>query len=223
MPGAELDMEALLRGLARCEIGIALLDPQGGLQYANPAFQALDAASAAAAHETPFDGWRLLVAARPAAPALPAPPAAPAPDDPALRRAIEAVDDARHRRRPLTLALLALDDLTADAPARQRFARQCHHHLRPADHLAPWPGGFLLLLPGAGLHMSASVVQRLRHSLRLTPAGGGHADAHTTFCAGLAELGAEESVEALLQRAGRALEAARRKGRNTSMLAAPGA
>ena len=213
----ELDVDALLRGLDRSGLGIALYDPTGSLHYANPA---QGEAPPAAAQETHFDGWRLLLWKQAAAGAGAL--AAPAPaDDSSLRRIADAVEDARARRRPFTLAVLALDE-AVDPPALRGFARHCQAHLRPADHLLPGPGGnFLLLLPGAGAHMAASVVQRLRFSLRLSPAAGGHADPHTTFGAGLAELSDRESADELLQRAGQALDGARRKGRNASLLAPP--
>jgi GGDEF domain-containing protein len=235
MSGAEFDLTTLLRGLDRSELGIALVDPQGQRQYANPAFEARHPAGQPiqdALHETHFDGWVLLMDTRPlvhppettdpptVAPAAPS-AAAGTTDDQVLRRAAEAVDEARARHRPFTLALVTLDD-AADLPTLHRFARHCQLHLRPGDHLALRPQGeFLLLLPGAGAHMAASVIQRLRYALRLQPTAGGHADPHTTFCAGLAELLDGEQVDGLLRRARQALDSARRKGRNNSALATP--
>ncbi|MED5618919.1 diguanylate cyclase domain-containing protein [Ideonella sp. BN130291] len=222
---APFDLATLLRGLDRSDLGIALYDPQGERQYANRAFQArhpgAPPAQDASLHETHFDGWRLVVDTTPPAATAQATPAPAPADEPVLRRAADAVAEARARHRPFTLSLVMLDE-AADLPTLHRFARHCQGHLRPGDHLALRPQGeLLLLLPGAGAHMAASVIQRLRYSLRLQPAAGGHADPHTTFCAGLAELSDGEDVDALLQRARQALATARRKGRNSSALAPP--
>jgi GGDEF domain-containing protein len=217
------DVAALLRGLEASAAPVALFDPQGRRVFANPAFEASPAGV-----DAPFDdGWRLVWGAMPDARS----PAGGS--DPVYAEAEQALRQSQARKRAFAIALISLD---APAPAvgalaaagaggltSHAFTTHCARSLRPGDQLMPLDSGeFMLQLPGAGLHMAASVVHRLRQSLRWSQAASGtKAPSRGGFCAGIAEARPDDGWTALLSRTRRALTTAKQRGPDNSVLAAP--
>ncbi len=105
----------------------------------------------------------------------------------------------------------------------RHFSEHCLRQLRPGDGLGRLGGEeFLLLLPGTSWNMGATVVRRLRHTLPSVgrPASGSQpgSGVRYTFSTGIAEAEPGEDLETLMQRADRALYAAKQRGRNCSMV-----
>jgi diguanylate cyclase (GGDEF)-like protein len=134
----------------------------------------------------------------------------------------------RHRRTPRPTALILFD---ADHykqindrhghPAGDRVLRQLGAALsltfRQVDVVARVGGEeFAVLLPSATLAGAAAVAERLRQLVEGQPVGFEGATIAYTVSAGIAAIGAGETIDldTLMQRADRALYAAKAKGRN---------
>lgn len=129
--------------------------------------------------------------------------------------------DRRHQAQPLSLAIVDLDHFKSindlhghhigDAVLRA-FCSHVSQHLRPS-HMLGRIGGeeFLLLMPGTSLDVAEVILERLRQSL--PPQAG----VSYTFSAGMAQAGAHESLQAVIERADAALYGAKRAGRNCSL------
>ncbi len=96
------------------------------------------------------------------------------------------------------------------------FVRQAMTHLRPYDTLFRYGGEeFLLCLPNTDMHEGLGIVDRLRILLGDLEFENEHgAPFHVTVSAGVTLLDADVSVEESIQRADRALYAAKAAGRN---------
>lgn len=93
--------------------------------------------------------------------------------------------------------------------------------LRNVDVVARWGGEeFLVLFPATPASPAGIGLQRLRSHLQSAPILLDHPGLHVNFSAGLAEHLTEESIDALLERADRALYQAKGQGRGQDVLAA---
>ena len=138
-----------------------------------------------------------------------------------------ALAQAQQLGQPFTIAVIDLDHFKrindseghhSGDDVLRHFAEHCLRQVRPGDGLGRVGGEeFLLLLPGASWNMGATVVRRLRHTLppASRQAGG---SLRYTFSTGLAQADAGEDLDTLMQRADRALYAAKQRGRNCSMV-----
>lgn len=100
------------------------------------------------------------------------------------------------------------------------FALQARAHLRSDDIIARWGGEeFLLLLPGAPPPGDPNVgVERLRAALATTEASVHAPGLRIAFSAGITEYIDGESIDDMIERADRALYAAKAAGRNRTVL-----
>ena len=129
---------------------------------------------------------------------------------------------------PLALALIDIDrfkqinDVHGHAAGDRALlvlVRICRENIREIDVFARFGGDeFVVLLPETGEAEAGDVIERVRLSLAAEPVDlGGHPVA-ITISAGVAGLaGAEDSLDALLMRADRALYRAKNAGRNRMM------
>ncbi len=100
------------------------------------------------------------------------------------------------------------------------FAESAQRVLRTTDVLARWGGEeFLLLLPGATTQRAQRTTARLRAALGETSLDNVASGIKVTFSAGLAECGSDESINACIERADRAMYTAKAKGRDRSVTA----
>ena len=101
------------------------------------------------------------------------------------------------------------------------FGRVAREALRETDWIGRWGGEeFLVLLPDADAKTQAQqIIERLRLALTQTTAVETLPDLHITFSAGYAFWQSQERIEHLLERADRALYAAKRAGRNCAVAA----
>jgi hypothetical protein len=220
--------ESLLAALHDSPAVIALFDAQDALQWSNASevAQALPRERGAAArrHAMPDgrafwvlqknlpDGGLLVVASditaldtSAVAAAGPEPESVTSPRD-LLEQGSAALDETLARRQSFSLALVEVDE-TSDAQLGQ-FMRRCRPHLRPGDTLGRLSGGqFLLLLSGAGSLAASAIVERLRRRLAEDPLAS--MPEAQGLRAGLATARAGDSLDALMQRARRALSVAR--------------
>jgi diguanylate cyclase len=131
--------------------------------------------------------------------------------------------------RPLCLALLDLDHfkavndrhghLVGDA-VLQRFAALVGESLRSRDSLGRWGGEeFVLLLPDTDGSGAEQLLQRLHDAMAACDWGQLSPGLHVTTSAGIAVWQSGDTVDAMLQRADRALYGAKAAGRNRSELA----
>ncbi len=128
--------------------------------------------------------------------------------------------------RPCSVLLLDIDHFKAindqhghDAGDQvlAALAARLRNALRPSDHFGRWGGEeFIVVLGQTPLHRARDVAERLRRELADTPV----ADAGTiTVSIGAAEFRPDDSRRSLIDRADRALYAAKSSGRNRVRLA----
>jgi diguanylate cyclase (GGDEF)-like protein len=100
------------------------------------------------------------------------------------------------------------------------FARYISAHLRPYDKIFRYGGEeFLICLPDTDLHTGHEIVERLRAELASLPHEvEGKGTVHVTVSFGLTLLDPDVSVEESIDRADKALYAAKEKGRNTTLI-----
>ena len=126
---------------------------------------------------------------------------------------------------PLAVALIDIDWFKrindglghgAGDEVLRRFAAVLKGQLRAADALARWGGEeFLLLMPGTRLDDAGVVLERLRREVCSGDAFDGIGpELKVSFSAGLVEVAEGESQDAAIDRADRALYAAKQNGRN---------
>jgi diguanylate cyclase (GGDEF)-like protein len=130
-----------------------------------------------------------------------------------------ALERARRKRTPLTLAMIDLDHFkrfndSHGHPAGDELLRTAaaawRERVRLIDQIARYGGEeFIVTLPDADAGQAEVIIGRLRSA---TPLG-------QTFSAGLAVWDRTESVEGLVARADRALYSAKQAGRNCTMVA----
>ena len=96
------------------------------------------------------------------------------------------------------------------------FARQLKTELRPYDMLFRYGGEeFLICLPSTDLKNGSDAIDRIRQSLAALPfENGGASPFHVTVSFGLTLLDPDVSVETSIERADKALYAAKTSGRN---------
>jgi len=96
-----------------------------------------------------------------------------------------------------------------------RFAQVCRPCLRAQDTIARIGGEeFAILMPETPLAEARVVAERMRASVAACPMAGPQGAFHITVSIGIAELGEEETFEALMARTDAKLYAAKRGGRN---------
>ena len=99
------------------------------------------------------------------------------------------------------------------------FAQTTNACLRSGDRLARWGGEeFLLLLPDTDAAAALLCIERIRSHLAAVAFVPEQPDLQVTFSAGLSVLGVDETVDALIERADQAMYAAKRGGRNCTMV-----
>ncbi|WP_217619232.1 GGDEF domain-containing protein, partial [Achromobacter sp. GbtcB20] len=98
------------------------------------------------------------------------------------------------------------------------FATQAQQILRTTDMIGRWGGEeFLLLLPETPPGDPALGVARLREALASMPASAALPDLRVRFSAGFARYDDGEPIDQAIERADRALYAAKSAGRNRSV------
>ena len=137
---------------------------------------------------------------------------------------------ARRYRHPLSVVLFdvdhfkqvndALDHQGGDETLRT-VVEVAGRHLRDADVLARYGGDeFIALLPHTSGEGARSLAERMRRDFATTTLPGGPDGLRLTISCGVAELDpADETVDPLVLRADRALYAAKRAGRNQTVVA----
>lgn len=140
-----------------------------------------------------------------------------------------AVRGAKRRRQPLSILLADLDHFKTindrfghpggDA-VLEAVANQLRTLSRDSDVLCRWGGEeFLILMEGCNLEGAAQRADALRRAIAGTEIRFGSSNIDITLSVGVAEYRSDESLEALVSRADRALYTAKRKGRNWVELA----
>ncbi len=135
-----------------------------------------------------------------------------------LQLAASALTDPRKHSQPVSCAVLDLDHFKqindtyghsgGDAVLRH-FCQHTQGHLRSGQAMGRLGGEeFLLLLPGTELADAQTALERVRQTLEP------HAGIRYTFSAGLAQGRANETLDALLERADRALYLSKERGRD---------
>jgi diguanylate cyclase (GGDEF)-like protein len=129
------------------------------------------------------------------------------------------IQGSRSRRRPMSIAMIDLDHFKAynDAFGHQagdrllvNAATRWTAELRPMDAIARYGGEeFLVLLPGCDVVTARIAAERLREAV---PDG-------QTCSIGVAQWDGTEATTALIERADLALYAAKRAGRNVTVVA----
>jgi diguanylate cyclase (GGDEF)-like protein len=143
---------------------------------------------------------------------------------PNRRKLIETADTLM-RTPPLGLLMLDLDHFKSindrfghavGDQALQAAAERCRRVLRGSDIIARVGGEeFAVLLPGTGRATAAAVAERLREAVARTPLAVGEDRIDLTASVGGTIVGAADGdLDAVLQRADRALYAAKAAGRN---------
>jgi diguanylate cyclase (GGDEF)-like protein len=103
-------------------------------------------------------------------------------------------------------------------------AEVCRRQLRDSDQLGRLSGGeFAVLLPRTGAEEAALVAERMRTSIAASPVKTERALVTMTASFGITTIRADDSTVTLFQRAGEALQEAKRGGRNRLQQAAPAA
>jgi diguanylate cyclase (GGDEF)-like protein len=137
-----------------------------------------------------------------------------------------AYEKQRHDRKGRTLCLALLDidwfkrvnDTHGHAAGDQvlrDFARQAQSAVRGADTLARWGGEeFLLMLPDTELHAARQVLARIQAEISALRPVVRDAALQITFSAGLTASRPEERIASAIERADRAMYAAKAGGRN---------
>lgn len=139
-------------------------------------------------------------------------------------------EKARHDRSglPTSVALIDIDLFkrindqfghAAGDAVLKGFAQTTNACLRSGDRLARWGGEeFLLLLPDTDAAAALLCIERIRSHLAAVAFVPEQPDLQVTFSAGLSVLGVDETVDALIERADQAMYAAKRSGRNCTMV-----
>jgi diguanylate cyclase (GGDEF)-like protein len=106
----------------------------------------------------------------------------------------------------------------------RHVAEVCRRQLRDSDQLGRLSGGeFAVLLPRTGAEEAALVAERMRTSIAASPVKTERALVTMTASFGITTIRADDSTVTLFQRAGEALQEAKRGGRNRLQQAAPAA
>ncbi|MGL1834397.1 GGDEF domain-containing protein [Rhodocyclaceae bacterium SMB388] len=137
---------------------------------------------------------------------------------------------ARRRATPLCIALLDIDNFkqlndtfghrTGDEALRH-LATVMRESLRPQDLVGRYGGEeFVILLPDTDEHHALSAIGRLQRELTKRFFLAENRRLLITFSAGLARLGADENPCGAIDRADKAMYAAKRAGKNRVLLAA---
>lgn len=99
------------------------------------------------------------------------------------------------------------------------FAREARKAMRTTDVLARWGGEeFLFLLTNTPPAEAETALSRLRKALIATRVSAAAGELHVTFSAGVVEYQLGESIESVIDRADRALYAAKEKGRDCTIV-----
>ena len=135
-----------------------------------------------------------------------------------------ALDDARKKSAPLSIAMIDLDhfksinDRVGHAGGDlvlKHFAKACSSHLRASDVIGRIGGEeFLVVLPGCALDDAVNLMETLRARLAASELLACMAGKQYTISAGLATAEHDDSVDSIMPRADSALYAAKRGGRD---------
>ena len=99
------------------------------------------------------------------------------------------------------------------------FSQAAADTLRASDVLARWGGEeFLLLLPATEATSALLCIERIRAGLARAPFGSIQPGLQVTFSAGLSVFGASDTVQALIERADRAMYKAKHAGRDCTVV-----
>ncbi len=136
----------------------------------------------------------------------------------------EALDDARKRSVPLSIAMIDLDhfksinDRVGHAGGDlvlKHFAEACSAHLRAGEVIGRIGGEeFLVILPGCSLDDAVNLMEALRARLAISELPECMAGKKYTISAGLATAEHNDSIDSIMPRADIALYAAKRGGRD---------
>jgi diguanylate cyclase (GGDEF)-like protein len=141
-------------------------------------------------------------------------------------RLAEEMERAWRLNHPLTLLIADLDHFKqvndtrghhAGDVALRNFVAVCQEEFRKYDLVGRLGGEeFALLLPDTGIDAAKAAAERLREAVAQCPINPGHPEAvfHITVSIGVAQLRPTDNADQFIQRADRALYAAKRAGRN---------
>jgi len=134
------------------------------------------------------------------------------------------IAQARRTGKPFSIAILDVDHFkkvnddhghAAGDKALMHLAVVAKSGIRETDVICRYGGEeFVVMLPGANADGARFVIDRLRTKMENTPLVLEKATVTIRFSAGITELQSDEPLEALLERADRALYEAKRTGRN---------
>jgi diguanylate cyclase len=140
---------------------------------------------------------------------------------------VEQRDLHRQARQPMSLALIDLDLFkrindehghSVGDDVLRRFAGLAKAQLRAADQVARWGGEeFLVALPHTARHDAVQVLERLQAALADPATDAVMTELQVSFSAGIVELRPDESLDAAIERADRAMYAAKRAGRRRTV------
>lgn len=137
---------------------------------------------------------------------------------------------ARHGEHSMALLLLDIDDFKrvndrhgheAGDAVLQRVAALCEVALRPGDHFGRWGGEeFVVLLSGIGTNDAVVVANRMREDIAAAPIRAGSTGVAVSVSVGVVVNDhPTESLDQLIARADQAMYAAKRAGKNTTVVA----
>jgi diguanylate cyclase len=140
---------------------------------------------------------------------------------------VEQRDLHRQARQPMSLALIDLDLFkrindehghSVGDDVLRRFAGLAKSQLRAADQVARWGGEeFLVALPHTARHDAVQVLERLQAALADPTTDAVMTELQVSFSAGIVELKPDESLDTAIERADRAMYAAKRAGRRRTV------
>jgi len=143
-----------------------------------------------------------------------------------------ALDQAAHMGRPLSLMILDIDHFKsvndiyghdAGDEVLKIFAQRVRHVVRGSDLVCRLGGEeFVIVMPETSMAVATRIAERVRSTVEAAkfPIEGGARSIGVTTSVGLAERGADANPDALLRRADKALYASKSAGRNRVTAAA---
>jgi len=145
-------------------------------------------------------------------------------------RAAREIDDQQRSAQPIGVVLIDLDHFKqvndrwghpAGDQVLQQVVRIAKAELRTSDFLARIGGEeFVILLPGESVRTAADVAERVRRAIENHPIDVSGLSIPVTASFGVTTMGVDNLLESALERADRALYAAKHGGRNRVVVAA---